>query len=387
MKENLPINKEVLIWARTSIGLSIEEVAKKFKKDESEIKEWEEGINSPTFNQLERLAFEIYKRPIAVFFFPEVPAEETPKTEFRTLPETIISELPPEIIKLYRSAKLYQLYLDELFEGEKPVEKSILERYWITPQTDIFLLTKEIRKEFNVTIEQQGLWKSTDIAFKNWRSVFEKNGIFIFKDAFRNDAYSGFCLFDEKYPVIFVNNSMPDSRQIFTLFHELGHLLLKSGGIDFRSADATRSFKGFYKDAEIICNRFANQFLVPPDTFDSLQLTASESQFQKLANYFSVSREVILRNFLDRGLVTPQYYEEMALKWIKEAKQNKEEDDGGGTYYNNKKAYLGDNYIGLVFGKYYQNKISQDSVAEYLNVKTKNLPAFEYLVLEGGRKK
>jgi len=385
MREKLPVNKEILVWARTSIGLSLEEVAQKFKKAENEIRDWEEGYSSPTFNQLERLAFEIYKRPIAVFFFPEVPKEETPKTEFRTLPETVISELPAEIIKLYRSAKLYQLYLDELFEGEKPIEKSILGQYSITPQTDIYLLTKEIRREFNITIEQQGLWKSTEKAFKNWRSIFEKNGIFIFKDAFRNEDYSGFCLFDERYPVIFVNNSMPASRQIFTLFHELGHLLLKSGGIDFRSADATRSFKGFYKDAEIICNRFANQFLVPPDIFDSFRLTVSESQFQKLANYFSVSREVILRNFLDRGLVTPQYYEEMALKWIKEAKKNKEEDDGGGTYYNNKKAYLGDNYIDLVFGKYYQNKISQDNVAEYLNVKTKNLQKFEYLVMEGGK--
>lgn len=386
MKQKLPINKDVLVWARTSIGLAVEDVAGKFKKNVKQIEEWEEGITSPTFSQLERLAFEIYKRPLAVFFFPDVPKEDTPKTEFRTLPDTVINELPPEIVKLYRSAKLYQLYLEELFDGEKPSEKSLLEKFLINERTNISTLTKGIRKELNIPTEEQAKWKSTETAFKNWRAVFEANGIFVFKDAFKNDDFSGFCLYDEKYPVIFVNNSMPDSRQIFTLFHELGHLLFKSGGVDFRSREYTKQFSGNYLDIEIICNRFANDLLVPPDEFDSFQLTVSEAQFERLANYFSVSREVILRNYFDRGLVEPDYYDQMAAKWIKEAKESKEEAEGG-SYYYNKKAYLGDRYIGLVYGRYYQNKISLDNVAEYLNVKAKNLPAFEHLVMEGGNKK
>lgn len=386
MKQKLPINKDILVWARISIGLSIEDVAHKFKKSVSEILEWENGISSPTFVQLERMAFEIYKRPLAVFFFPDVPKEDTPKTEFRTLPETIISELPPEIIKLYRKAKLYQLYLEELFDGQKPSEKSLLDKFSITESTNIYALTKEIRNELNIPTEEQTKWRSTDEAFKNWRAAFEANGIFIFKDAFKNDAFSGFCLYDEKYPVIFVNNSMSDSRQVFTLFHELTHLLFKSGGIDFRSIGYTKTFKDYYHNVEISCNKFANEFLVPQEVFNSFQLNISEVQFQKLADFFSVSREVILRNYLNRGLVAPDYYEEMAAKWIREAKESKEESDGGSYYYNHK-AYLGDRYISLVYGKYYQNKISLDTVAEYLNIKAKNLPTFEYMVMEGGKRK
>jgi len=386
MKDKLPINKDILVWARTSIGLSIEEVAHKFKKPEKEIEEWEEGISSPTFAQLERLAFEIYKRPLAVFFFPDVPKEETPKTEFRTLPDTIISELPSEIVKLYRRAKLYQLYLEELFDGQKPVEGSLLEKFILSDQTDIEILTKEIRKELIIPVDQQTKWHSTETAFKVWRTALEANGIFVFKDAFKNDDYSGFCLYDEKYPVIFVNNSMPDSRQVFTLFHELGHLLFKSGGIDFRSNVYTRTFKGFYFSVEVSCNKFANEFLVPQDVLDSFPLTVSESQFQKLADHFSVSREVILRNYYDRGLIDKELYEELASKWIKQAEEQKEESDGG-SYYYNKKAYLGERYISLVYGKYYQNKITLDTVAEYLNVKAKNLPTFEYMVMEGGKRK
>jgi Zn-dependent peptidase ImmA (M78 family) len=386
MKQKLPVNKDILVWARTSIGLSVEDVAQKFKKATTDIEEWEDGKTSPTFSQLERLAFEIYKRPLAVFFFPDVPKEDTPKTEFRTLPDTIINELPSEIVKLYRNAKLYQLYLEELFERKKPSEKSFLENFLLTNKTNISSLANEIRKELNIPIEKQIKWRSTDEAFKNWRGAFEAKGVFIFKDAFKNDAYSGFCLFNVNYPVIFVNNSMPDTRQIFTLFHELGHLLFKSGGIDFRSTEYTKQFNGYYSEVEVICNRFANELLIPADEFDSFQLTVSEAQFQKLANHFSVSREVILRNYLDRGLVTTDYYEELASKWIKEAKETKE-DSARGSYYYNKKAYLGDRYISIVYGKYYQNKITLENVAEYLNVKAKNLPTFEHLVMEGGRNK
>lgn len=383
MAEKLPINPDVLKWARTSLGLSPKAVAKrmgaKFKAETFE--NWERGESSPTYLQLERLAHDIYKRPVAVFFFPVVPEEESPKTEFRTLPDTVIDELPAEIIKLYRKAKYFQLNLEELYEGEKPVAKSLLDVFELNEQSQITSITKEIRNILNISIEEQARWRSTETAFKKWREALEANGIFIFKDGFRNDDYSGFCLYHPRYPVIFANNSMPDSRQTFTLFHELAHLLYRSGGIDFRSREVVRSFKGYYFNVEAGCNRFANEFLVPPDIFDKFKLSKSEAHFQELAEYFSVSREVILRNYLERGRVDQNYYQKMVEKWTA---QLKGKGGGGGNYYYNQKAYLGERYINLVYAKYYQNRITIDSVAEYLNIKAKKLSIFEHVVMEGG---
>jgi Zn-dependent peptidase ImmA (M78 family)/DNA-binding XRE family transcriptional regulator len=385
MKEKLPINVEVLKWARTSLRLSSEEVAERLGAKVQTIEAWESGEDSPTYPQLERLAHEIYKRPVAVFFFPIVPEEETPKTEFRTLPHTIVDELPPEIIKLYRKAKLFQLYLGELYEEQKPVKISLLDAFELNERSELSSVTKAIRKTLAISIEEQSKWRSTELAFKKWRDALESNGVFVFKDGFRNEDYSGFCLYHQMYPIIFVNNSMPDSRQVFTLFHELGHLLYRSGGIDFRTREATRLFRGYYLDVEVACNRFAGEFLVPEDVFDTFPPVISESNFEKLADYFSVSREVILRRYLDQGLVDGDYYEKMAAKWTAEAKKAREEEEPGGIYYYNQKAYLGERYIQLVYGKYYQNKITVDNVAEYLNIKQKNLPAFEYWVMEGGK--
>ena len=384
MKDKLPINPDVLKWARTSLRLSLEEVAQRLgaKFEVEVLQAWENEEGSPTYPQLEKLAHEIYKRPVAVFFFPSVPKEETPTTEFRTLPDNVADELPPEIVKLYRKAKLFQLYIEELYEGEKSVTTSLLDAFEINEKSEFPLITKAIRKALGVSIEEQSEWRSTETAFKKWRDALEANGVFIFKDSFRNDDYSGFCLYHQKYPIIFVNNSMPDSRQVFTLFHELGHLLYHSGGIDFRSREAVRSFQGHYLNVEVSCNRFANEFLVPQEVFDSFEPRISKADFEKLSDYFSVSREVILRKYLDRGLVDADYYEKMASEWAAQAKKKGEP---GGNYYYNQRTYLGERYINLVYGRYYQNRISVDSVAEYLNIKVKNLPTFEYVVMEGGK--
>lgn len=387
MTADLPINPDVLKWARETQGLSLDEVADKLGRKSisaKTVEAWEKGNGSPTYPQLETLAYMVYRRPLAVFFFPVVPHEETTRTEFRTLPDAAIDELSPGMVKLYRKAKLYQLYMEELCEGERPGDFSLLDKFALDKHSQLEPVVSAIREALGVSIEEQSTWRSTETAVKKWREAFEASGISVFKDAFRNNDYSGFCLYHQRYPLIFVNNSMPASRQVFTLFHELAHLLYGSGGVDFRSREAVRSFQGYYSDVEVRCNYFANEYLVPQKVFNSLPIEVSEEHFQKVADYFSVSREVILRKYLDRGLVDANYYEQMAAKWVEQTKTARDESSGGNYYYN-VRTYLGDRYINLVYRRYYQNKITVDNVAEYLNVKAKNLSTFEHVVFEGGK--
>ena len=135
MKELLPINKNILKWSRESIGLSLKELADKIHKPIYVIKSWEEGNSAPTYSQLEKLAYKIFKRPLAVFFFPEVPEEDSPKTEFRTLPNAIRDSLSPSMIILYRKAKVFQLNLKNLYEGEKSLKQNILESFFLNTLT------------------------------------------------------------------------------------------------------------------------------------------------------------------------------------------------------------------------------------------------------------
>ncbi len=76
MSSPIPYNPNVLRWARESLHLDVNEVALRMGKKPSDIEAWENGNTSPTYIQLEKLAYQIYKRPIALFFFPEPPEEE-----------------------------------------------------------------------------------------------------------------------------------------------------------------------------------------------------------------------------------------------------------------------------------------------------------------------
>lgn len=379
MTQAIPVNPAILRWARETTGITKEEAARRMQKDVEIIAAWEKGESTPTYIQLEKLAYEIYKRPLALFFFPEPPLEETPKQAFRTLPEQEIQRLSPMLRYLLRQAKSMQLNLDELYDGINPAQKQIVRDLKFAPNVSISEMVANIRKYLNVELSDQLQWEIAEEAFKGWRNALEECGVFVFKEAFKDDAFSGFCLYDDRFPLIYVNNTKPDTRQIFTLFHELSHLLLGTGGVDTPLEDYIDFLQGDDKRIEILCNRFAGAFLVPDEDFDRRIKTVAinDDTVEDLANLYCVSREVILRKFYDRNLVPQQFYEQKVEQWRKETNGGTGK---GGNYYRTKGVYLGERYLELVFSRLYQNRISIEQLADYLGVKVKNVPGMEALL-------
>jgi Zn-dependent peptidase ImmA (M78 family) len=379
MIQQLPINRRTLKWARESANISLEEVAYRMKKDTAIVEDWEsEGGESPTYIQLEKLSYEIYKRPIAIFFFPEPPEEVDPKGSFRTLPASELDDLPSTFLKLFRDAQAMQINLEELNDGINPAHKKIFIDLSFTPGDNAKKAATIVRNYLGISLEKQLQWKDDPTALKEWRRAIESKGIYVFKDAFYMDEISGFCIYDNEFPVIYLNNSMPITRQIFTLFHELAHLLLKTGGIDKRNDAFLRRLRGENKKAEILCNRFTGEFLVPDSDFETMikEIQLDEKGIQQSANRYKVSREVILRKCLNRGLIDQAYYEQKSRQWIEEAQKRRKKDKGG-DYYRNVVAYWGDTYLDLVFKKYYQGRFDASQLAEYLGVKVTYIPGIE----------
>jgi Zn-dependent peptidase ImmA (M78 family)/transcriptional regulator with XRE-family HTH domain len=380
MAEAIPVNFNILKWARETCGLTLAEVAWKMKKSEDIIHEWEQGLSTPTYSQLEKLAYEVYKRPTAVFFFPAIPQETTPRAEFRTLPGEVVDTMPPQIIRVYKRAKVYQLNLKELDnrDGEKTLP--LLDTFKITRASNIVGLAKEIRGFLHVDLQTQISWKNSDVAIEAWRNALIGCGIYVFKDAFHNDLFSGLSLYDKDYPVILINNSMSRARQIFTIFHELGHLLFKAGGVDHLQESFYARLHADYFAIEQKCNEFAGEFLLPAVVFKSQCEAFSEEAVSYMAGEFKVSREVVLRKYLNEKLITPQMYGSLIQKWVKEyldSRAPKKDADSSGNPYNTKKAYLGAYYINLAFSRYYQGSIDIETLADYLGLKVGNVATFE----------
>jgi len=176
------------------------------------------------------------------------------------------------------------------------------------------------------------------------------------------EAYSGFCLYDDEFPIIYANNSSTKTRQIFTLFHELAHLLFHTSGIDTLEDHYVSRLPEHERRIEILCNRFAAQFLVPETAFEQALAgrDPSERTAEELAARFHVSREFIYRKFLDRGLISEADYTRGARRWTEQRRGG-----SGGNPYWNKISYLGREYIALALNRFYQNKIDEEQLGEY----------------------
>jgi transcriptional regulator with XRE-family HTH domain len=119
-REQIPINRRLVTWARKRAGFTIEEATEKF----SRIAAWEAGDAFPTYPQLERLADE-FRLPVAVFFFPEPPILPPIRESFRTLPDAEFDQIPRRVGFLLRRAKALQLNLAELSQGRNPSRRLI----------------------------------------------------------------------------------------------------------------------------------------------------------------------------------------------------------------------------------------------------------------------
>jgi Zn-dependent peptidase ImmA (M78 family) len=358
----------------------VEEVARHFRRDSREIEAWEAGSETPTYGQLEELAYRLYKRPLAVFFLPQPPPELGPEQKFRTLPYLELQQLSADTRYRLREAHAFQISLSELNDGTNPVSEPIFRKLAASQGSDIRAQASDIRKLLGIPLSAQLTWQTPEEALKAWRNAVEESGVFVFKHAFKQKAISGFCLLDREFPVIYLNNSAAKTRQIFSLFHELAHLLLNVDAISKFDQSYANRLPPQERRVEQYCNALAAECLIPSDDFDlqmGLPRKIDGKAVRALADRYSVSREAVLRRMLDRGLVDKSYYEDKAREWASAVTEG----DSGGNYYATHAAYLGERYLALVFGKLYQGRLSIEQAADYLGVRTKSMAGLEALLL------
>jgi Zn-dependent peptidase ImmA (M78 family)/transcriptional regulator with XRE-family HTH domain len=369
-------NPKIITWARMRIGLSIPQLATRLKLHPDQIMSWESGDSSPSYTILEKLAYSIFHIPVAVFYFPEPPHIEDPIQKFRRLPEFEFERLSPETLHLVRLAGAFQESLAEL-TLVPPVKKIFKD---LTPN-DVHVgeLAAKARAYLGITVQEQFDFTSMQTAFKAWRHALEISGIYTFKDSIPDKFISGFCLLDENFPIIFINNSNSFSRQIFTIIHELGHILFHVNGVTDINEHYLMHMSETEREIEINCNAFAASVLVPNDIFEITvprHQKYDELSVSAIADKFSVSREVIWRKLLDNKYIDYETFNEevakLRIEYLRPENQRK-----GGDYYSTNLAYLGEGFSKLAFYNYQAGKITKVQLAQHLNINSKNLDRLE----------
>lgn len=370
------INPKMITWARERNRLSVEDLAALMKKEPAEIRKWEAGTEAPSYANLEALSYRHLKIPLALFFFPEPPSLEDPVSKFRRLPDYEFRRLSTDTMQMIRVAQGYQESLVELATDWTNRRK--LFRDLDHKGKTVHELASKTREYLGITLKKQIAFRSPEEAFKSWRHSLEGAGVFAFKDSLEDKFISGFCLLHEEFPIVFINNSNAFSRQVFTLIHELGHIIFEIHGVTDVDEKYLQHMSARDRSLEVKCNQYAAEVLVPTDSFENdvlLFRAKGPETIPKIAEKYSVSKEVILRRLLDQKLVTQDYYNKKAEEWNQEYLRSKS--TAGGNYYLTKLSYLGSGFTQLAFENYHRGRLTKPQLANHLNVNSRNVDKLE----------
>lgn len=378
------IRPELLIWARDSAGYSVADVARKARVSPERLDAWERGEQQPTVNQLRKLA-NIYKRPLAVFYLSEPPKTFDALRDFRRLhgrpPTSMSPELRLEIRKAWQRRDL-AIELFEQLDEEPPLFQSDI-THFSSPEE----VATRIREMLGITYEHQITWRPSHDALRQWRLAFESLGVLVFQaTGVGVSEMRGFAISELPLPTVVVNIQDAPVARIFSMLHELTHVLLNEGSLcDFRDspsrADEERRIEQF-------CNYVAGAALVPaeylllePDVRSVSQPSDwADEKIRSLARKYGTSREVILRRLLILGLTTEEFYREKRREYLEQAeeyKKRKKEEGGFAPPPVVALASSGSLFTRLVLDNYYRETLTAGDVSDYLGVRLKHLPSIE----------
>ena len=375
------------MWGRETIGYDIESAAKKIGVKPERLADWEKGVARPTVKKLFKIA-NVYKRPFASFYFSAPPThwdEPYDKlNDWRTLPESGSAKKSPSLVlELREAARRREILIDlaEEMDEELPEFDTVRQ-----PGEPPAALAKRVRVILGKSVEDQKSCKTQADALRMWRQAVESLGVLVFQTGFFGGHYPvdikkdmrGVALHFDRLPIIIMNSKDSVTGRIFTIMHELGHLILRQSGLSNFT-----DYEGPVAD-EVFCNELAGELLVP-----SVQLLEepivdghpgklwNDGDLTRLSRRYWVSKEVILRRLLENNKTTNAHYSYMQAKW-KEDWERKQDSSrsasGGGPAYHTKFVRChGARFVSTVLDAYDQDVIHAGQLSEYLDTKLKHV--------------
>ena len=338
----VPVNPELLCWARERAGASKDDLTVKFKK----LPEWESGDIQPTLKQVEAFARAVHA-PVGFLFLTEPPKEMVPIPDFRTFTSHKITRPSPNLLDtIYACQERQNWYRDYVRVNGQPgfpfVGSTSVE---VSPKA----VADQIREILGFDLAARRECPTWTDALRLFIRQADASGVLVMvsgivmsnnRRRLDPDEFRGFALCDPLAPLIFVNSRDTKAAQMFTLAHELAHIWLGASGL---SNLGVAPGSGFQRE-EVWCNAVAAELLVPLDALVS-DLQRNEplpDALSRLARIFKVSSLVVLRRLLDAGWLTREHFD---IAWAQESERLQlfvqTSSTGGGDFYRTTVARVG----------------------------------------------
>ena len=384
--QGVPISGSVLAWARAESGLSQSELAESLKVSPDEVASWERGAALPGRGHFSKLA-KVLERPSAVFFLPEPPTRSAVPTSFRDAPGLSDHRLGKDEIRWIRRSRRLQDLLSWVQQdsGAEPVTLPTA-----APGQAPETIVQEFRELLAVPVETQLDWDSASDAFRGWRSALESVGVVVLQLSLGREGIRGFSAWDDFAPLVAVNTAYHPTARVFTLFHEVGHLLRRDDAACLRFMRPGDAEAGI----ERWCERFSAKLLVPREALSEIAgrygvtPTAPVPDVQTarlISQRFHVSTRAGSLRLLELGLAPEGFYgrvesELAALDWNKGG-------GGGGKSPAAPERRLGEvgtRTASILLEASQRRRLSRLDLADYLRLNTSQLDDFQSLLSDVG---
>jgi len=376
------VNPDLLAWARMQAGYSLSDAASKIGVNEARLLSWEAGPERPSVAKARDLA-KLYRRPLALFFLNQPPNAYDLLRDFRRLPGTFRREESPSLLWAIRQARYRrQVALDLIREGNEDLPRFSGKTTLATKPEE---LGARMRRQLGISVEQQRRFHNPYEALNAWREALESNGVLVFQSSrISMKEMRAVCLPEDPLPAILLNGADHPHGRVFSLLHELAHLLLVRGGVIGTKEE--KRLRPEDQQIEVFVNGSAGAALLPREDFlsDSLVVTQGESSewpedvLSKLSNRYSVSKEVILRRLVILGVAREEIYQRRKQDWEEAAKLKPERvQEGAPPVPVRTLSQVGKAFARLVLDSYHRGAITMNDVSNYFDMKPKWIPEFE----------
>ncbi|MBT9132403.1 MAG: hypothetical protein DDT33_00919 [Firmicutes bacterium] len=379
------VKPELLIWARKAAHIPPEYAAKSLDIPVEKLRAWESGESRPTVRQLRKMARK-YRQPFAAFYLPEPPKMPQPIIrDYRRFPTTMPGELPLAVnFEIRLALDRREMALELLEEADESMPEFQVTG---TLDDDPELLGTTVRNVLGVTYNEQSRLREPRVSFNYWRAIIESAGALVFQtSAVDLEFMRGFSIGEFPLPVVAVNRKDAYAARIFTMLHELAHIIIRTSSIC--DLDDRLDRPPEEQSTEVFCNRFAGACLVPGDQLRAEEIVLrseggqkwENEEIQQLSVRYGVSCEVILRRLLILGFTDADFYESKREELIQQFKSVPKKGGQRPSPAIDVVSTSGKPFVRLVLDAFAVGRITTSDVADYLGVRLKHLKKIEQII-------
>jgi len=278
------LKNDTLKLARNYFGMNQKEFAEKLKVSQALISNLEKSLKPLTDDIIEKLKDEFSEN-----FFSQVMSTPNLKVHYRA--SATVAKKYTDLFEarlLIISNKIEQL-LEYVEIPENKIPQMNLEEFKLNAE----YLANEVRDYFEL-----GRKPIEDLV-----KLLEKSGVIVYFFDYdfisaQNKNFDGVSFYVKGVPVILINNKIQNARKIFTLAHELGHLIMHNHNDFFISNE---------RDMEKEANQFASEFLAPKNALRGEFTRLTIEKLFELKAYWKISVGALLYKAKETSLTQDQY--------------------------------------------------------------------------------